>query len=72
MVVWPICVKIGAGVGQGSLGANEIYQNIKDVYGSDLFRFRESKLLLGWLGWPSSAWNAAWPSSGALSKNNIV
>ena len=55
MVVWPICVKVGAGVGQGSLGANEIYQNIKDVYGSDLFRFRESKLLLGWLGWPSSA-----------------
>ena len=32
MVVWPICVKIGAGVGQGSLGANDIYRNIKDVY----------------------------------------
>ena len=46
MVVWPICVKIGAGVGQGSLGANEIYQNIKDVYGSDLFRFRESKIVV--------------------------
>ena len=34
MVVWPICVKIGAGFGQGSLGANDIhvYRNIKDVH----------------------------------------